>query len=388
MQLDNQEAERLVREGYEAFRQGRPEEARERLDKVAATGRASAQIWLLLATVCRALKDSAGEEAALDKVLEREPQAIRAMIMKADCRAAASDDQGAIFLYKKARGIASGQSLPADLQSELRRAETAAAELDSRHSDRLEESLTAQGLPPESRSPRFQRSLDVIAKRKQVYLQEPTGYYFPELPAIQFFEREEFDWAPAIEAATDEIRSELLALMEPGVEDFVPYIRSEPHQPRVHPLLDKRDWSALFLCENGERSEEAIERCPRTWEAMQSAPLPWIDGWEPTIMFSLLRPGTRIPAHTGTHNTRLICHLPLIVPPGCGFRVGNEERQWEEGRLLVFDDTIEHEAWNESSEDRVLLIFGIWRPELSERERSEVSALFSIPGRARLAQHG
>jgi aspartyl/asparaginyl beta-hydroxylase (cupin superfamily) len=121
---------------------------------------------------------------------------------------------------------------------------------------------------------------------------------------------------------------------------------------------------------------------------MKSAPLPWIDGWEPTVMFSLLRAGTRIPAHTGTHNTRLICHLPLIVPPNCGFRVGNEERQWEEGKLLVFDDTIEHEAWNESSEDRVLLIFGIWRPELSERERRGVSALFAVPGGENLAQHG
>ena len=67
-------------------------------------------------------------------------------------------------------------------------------------------------------------------------------------------------------------------------------------------------------------------------------------------------------------NTRLICHLPLIVPPGCGFRVGNETREWEEGKLLIFDDTIEHEAWNESDQDRVVLIFDIWRPELSEAD--------------------
>jgi aspartyl/asparaginyl beta-hydroxylase (cupin superfamily) len=75
-------------------------------------------------------------------------------------------------------------------------------------------------------------------------------------------------------------------------------------------------------------------------------------------------------------NARLICHLPLIVPPGCGFRVGNEVRQWEEGKLLIFDDTIEHEAWNDSNEDRVVLIFDIWRPELSEAERGAVAAMF------------
>jgi len=94
-------------------------------------------------------------------------------------------------------------------------------------------------------------------------------------------------------------------------------------------------------------------------------------------MFSLLKPGTRIPAHNGTHNTRLICHLPLIVPPGCFFRVGNETRQWEVGKLIIFDDTIEHEAWNDSAEERVVLIFEVWRPELSAQEQSEVTALFA-----------
>jgi aspartyl/asparaginyl beta-hydroxylase (cupin superfamily) len=95
-------------------------------------------------------------------------------------------------------------------------------------------------------------------------------------------------------------------------------------------------------------------------------------------MFSLLRAQTRIPAHSGFQNTRLTCHLPLIVPPGCRFRVGNEVRQWQVGKLLIFDDTIEHEAWNDSAEDRVVLIFDIWRPELNETEKREVASLFSI----------
>jgi aspartyl/asparaginyl beta-hydroxylase (cupin superfamily) len=75
-------------------------------------------------------------------------------------------------------------------------------------------------------------------------------------------------------------------------------------------------------------------------------------------------------------NARLICHLPLIVPPGCGFRVGNEVRAWEPGKLLIFDDTIEHEAWNDSGEDRILLIFDVWRPELTLEERRAVTAVF------------
>ena len=75
-------------------------------------------------------------------------------------------------------------------------------------------------------------------------------------------------------------------------------------------------------------------------------------------------------------NTRLICHLPLIVPPGCTFRVGNDVRSWVEGKAWVFDDTIEHEAWNRSDRTRVVLLFEVWRPELSDDERRYVTAMF------------
>jgi aspartyl/asparaginyl beta-hydroxylase (cupin superfamily) len=391
MQISNQEAERLVREAVDALQQGRPDEARRRLDTVVATGRASAQIWLLLATVCRAQRDTRAEEVALDEVLEMEPRAVRALIMKADCRVAAGDPRVAATLYKKARNIAAGealppgQSLPPDLVAELRRAEVAAAQLDARYAAHMEASLTAQGLPPESRSYRFQQSLDILADRKRVFFQDPTGFFYPELPHVQFYDRADFDWVPAVEAATDAIREELLAVMATGIGDFHPYIRPEPNQPRYHPLFNKTEWSALFFVENGKLNEETIARCPRTWEAMQAAPMPWIAGWEPTVMFSLLRAKTVIPAHTGTHNTRLICHLPLIVPPDCGFRVGNQVREWEVGKLIIFDDTIEHEAWNNSDEDRVVLIFCVWRPELSEQEKREVSALFSVPSDEREA---
>ena len=142
-------------------------------------------------------------------------------------------------------------------------------------------------------------------------------------------------------------------------------------------MVENCDWSALFLCENGRVDEQLIARCPKTWEAVNQAPLARIPGWGPTVMFSLLKAGARIEPHTGMFNTRLVCHLPLIVPPKCIFRVGNEVREWREGKLFIFDDTIEHEAWNDSGEDRVVLIFDVWRPELSARERDELTALLS-----------
>ena len=114
----------------------------------------------------------------------------------------------------------------------------------------------------------------------------------------------------------------------------------------------------------------------QAWAALQAVPFPDVAN-SPTVMFSLLRAGARILPHTGMFNTRLVCHLPLIVPEGCRFRVGNEVRTWEPGKLMVFDDTIEHEAWNDSDRDRVVLIFDVWRPDLTAQEREELAALFA-----------
>jgi aspartate beta-hydroxylase len=90
----------------------------------------------------------------------------------------------------------------------------------------------------------------------------------------------------------------------------------------------------------------------------------------PTAFFSILDAHTHIPAHTGVTNTRLTVHLPLIVPPGCTFRVGGETREWVADQAWVFDDTVEHEAWNRSDVPRAILIFDIWNPYLSEAERA------------------
>ena len=98
-----------------------------------------------------------------------------------------------------------------------------------------------------------------------------------------------------------------------------------------------------------------------------------IPGRAPSAFFSMLSPHTRIPPHTGVTNTRAIIHLPLIVPPNCGFRVGGETREWVEGSPFAFDDTIEHEAWNDSDEMRAVLIFDVWNPHLSEEERAVIA---------------
>jgi aspartyl/asparaginyl beta-hydroxylase (cupin superfamily) len=112
-------------------------------------------------------------------------------------------------------------------------------------------------------------------------------------------------------------------------------------------------------------------------------PQPQIPGASPNAMFSMLAPHTTIPPHVGVNNARLVCHLPLIVPEGCWFRVGGETRYWKPGEALVFDDTIEHEAMNPTDELRIVFIFDLWHPDLSEVERDAVSALLKAEGDAR-----
>src|SRR5207237_6390845 len=156
------------------------------------------------------------------------------------------------------------------------------------------------------------------------------------------------------------------------------YVERDPNRPRndQQGLAENPDWSAFYLWKDGAPVAENAARCPRTMRALAAMPLCQVPNRSPTVLFSLLRPGAHIPAHTGMVNTRLIGHLPLIVPEGCTFRVGNDVRDWEEGRAWVFDDTIEHEAWNRSAKTRVILLFDLWRPDLSGDERSLVSAMF------------
>ena len=378
-QLSLGEAEQLARAGAAALQAGRAAEARASLERVTTSGRANLQIWLLLAYACRQAGDLAAAEKAADEVLKGDTQNLRALIVKGDGLAAKGDARAAGSFYTKAASLAAAQAgqLPADLAAEVARAGQAAQRITGEIRGRLESHLAAEGFGPGRRSPRFQESIDILLEEKQVYLQQPTSFYFPRLPQIQFFERAEFDWVGAVEAAAGDMRAELEAVLaQDGL--FRPYLQSRADRPSYdfHGLLDNPAWSTLYLWENGGPVEKNVARFPRTFAALQDVPLPRITTRAPSILFSLLKPGARIEAHHGMINTRLICHLPLIVPPDCGFRVGNETRAWEEGKLLIFDDTIEHEAWNHSDRDRIVLIFDVWRPELSEDERRAVVAIF------------
>ena len=167
-------------------------------------------------------------------------------------------------------------------------------------------------------------------------------------------------------------------LADPG-DALRPYVRMESGIPdnKWSPLDHSLDWGACFLWEYGKPNLPVLDRCPRTAAALALLPSAHIPGRSPSAFFSLLKPHTHIPPHTGVTNTRAIIHLPLIVPVGCGFRVGGETREWREGQAFAFDDTIEHEAWNNSDDLRAVLIFDVWNPHLTVAEQDLITRYYN-----------
>lgn len=326
-------------------------------------------------------------EAEIDALLEREPRNIAALVAKGEHRSAAGDERAAAAFYKAALGAAQAAAqLPMSLKPAIDLALAGLARAERSFHLQLEHSLAQSGFPEGKRPPRFQRALDLMlgSAEETLQLQQPTSFYYPDLPQRRYFEASEFPWAPAVEAATSAIRGEILAEMDRSGGRFSPYMVNDPSRPRsnYHGLIDNPEWSTLELWENGEAVPGLTDRFPGTMAAVEATDLPRITVRAPNILFSKLAAGARIPPHHGMINTRLVCHLPLIVPPSCGFRVGGETREWEEGKLLIFDDSIEHEAWNNGSSDRIILIFDAWRPEIDQEERAAITAIFeAIDGR-------
>lgn len=214
-------------------------------------------------------------------------------------------------------------------------------------------------------------------RRTRVWHSAPTHFHYPGLIEREFHPRHCFPWLAEIEAATDAIREEMQTAMASSRAELVPYLQYEEHEALAQwrDLNRNPDWTALHLIKMGEEVGVNAKLCPRTMALLKQLPQPQIPGASPNAMFSLLAPHTVIPPHVGVSNTRLVCHLPLVVPAGCWFRVGAETRKWNEGEAFVFDDTIEHEASNPSGQLRVVFIFDLWHPDLSPVEQAGVAAL-------------
>lgn len=211
--------------------------------------------------------------------------------------------------------------------------------------------------------------------------QQPLGFYLPDLPAQPWFERDAFDWVAGLEAHWRALRDEVVAALDADA-DTAPYIH--PHLGREatwRRLAGSKDWAALHFYNSGIRNEAAFRRLPKTAAVLDGLPHFRVDGAPIEAFLSVLKPRTRIPPHFGTSNARLTVHLPLVVPDGCGLAVGGEARTVAPGHCLLFDDSFRHEAWNDSDTARIVLIFEVWHPALSEAERAAIAESYAAQNR-------
>ena len=184
--------------------------------------------------------------------------------------------------------------------------------------------------------------------------QNPTTGYFPGLRACAVHDPREIAWTAQIEQAYPQIKPELLGM--------IGRVKLTPHPQG---FADTGSWRVKYFYLQGEEQEEAHRLCANT-SAILKRCLPM--GPSHQVFCSVLGSNSHIAPHCGPVNTRLTCHFGLIIPPDATLRVGSEVVTWQEGRCLVFDDSFEHEAWNKSDRERIVLLIQFWHPDLTEAE--------------------
>jgi len=370
--------------GLRMMQRGESAKARELFQHATQADPGHPALWANLAASLDALGLQQEELEAIEKALALEPRHLPSLLQKGALIEGRGDTRNAARAYRNALATlpAGATPIPA-LSGMVDRARAAVNADDAALADAMEARLAAiRDRHGGANFKRVDRCIELMTGRRARYRPEPTFMYFPEIPAIEFFERSDFPWLDAIEAATDDIRTELTAVLvadRAGLEPYIAYPDGVPLD-QWRELNKSRRWSAYFLTNQGVDQPSHIARCPRTMQALEGAPLCDVPSRAPTVFFSILDATTHIPPHSGVTNTRLTVHLPLIVPPECGFRVGSETREWVPGKAWVFDDTIEHEAWNRSDSPRAVLIFDIWNPLLTAAERDIVRAATEVVG--------
>lgn len=334
------------------------------------------------AAALRAAGDMRGALSALDDLLALQPYHFMALLSKGAILQQGGAPDAAVEVFRNVIKIAPpADRLPPAAARQLEAARAGVQQADSALREHLAAAVAdLRGQFGAQDLVRFDEALDIFAGVKRAYVHEPLFLNFPRLPAIPFFDRSHFPWLPELESKTSMIAGEMRAALEAAADnELAPYIQ----YPRGAPvnqwgeLNHSRRWSSYFLWRDGARQAQACERCPGTAALLDSLPICRQSDYAPTAMFSALEARTHIPAHTGSTNVRLLVHLPLLLPGPARFRVGNETRPWRMGEAWVFDDTIEHEAWNDADSLRVILIFDVWNPLLTEAERALVNAMLA-----------
>jgi hypothetical protein len=356
--------------------------ARRILEAVTTEAPGRGEAWLKLAALCRSQRDGDAALAAIAGALRLDPLAFLPLLMKASLLDSAGRETEAGEAYGHALAQRP-ETIPPELAAPVANAERRHAAHVATAAERLARATASlEAELDEAERSRVARFHSNIVRTTRPFHSEPSHFHYPGLREREFHDRADFPWLTALEAASPDILADFQAVMAAEHSELVPYIEYPDDVPlRQWAALNRsRDWTAIHLLRNGARIEANARHCPSVMALLGGLGQPVVEGRSPNAMFSLLAPGAHIPPHNGVANTRLVCHLPLIVPPGCWFRVGAERREWVPGKAWIFDDTIEHEAANPSVSLRIILIVDTWHPDLSAAERRAVAASMEASG--------
>jgi aspartate beta-hydroxylase len=378
--LDPTNLQALTSLGIHALQRNDVAEAARFLDSAAARAPTDFMTFQALVSARQRAGDAAGEHAAIERALTAEPYFLPALLARGSLleRHGTQAQAAAAFANALKVAPASEQYWPPQLAPALTHAKQVAERHAQAFAAFLDERLKPlRGKLDATQAERWNEARSVMAGLSRPYHVDANQLYVPRLPAIPFYDPAQFPWVAALEAKTGLIREELTRVLATQENELEPYIAYRPGDPvnQWKDLNHSKRWATYHLYRAGTPVDEHLARCPETAKALAGIEMADIGGLCPNAMFSALAPHTQIPPHHGETNARLVVHLPLIVPANCTYRVGFERREWEVGKVLIFDDTLEHEARNDSDELRVVLIFDVWNPLLSAAERGMVRAM-------------
>lgn len=365
-----------IAQGLQALQARDMPRAASLLRDAAAVAPASEMPWIALANAEMAAGDNDAAEQALDQQLLIAPREVGALLLKAWLREQVGDARAASSFYRTALNQAAADgAVPPALSALHAHAGRYLGEANAGF-----EAFLLDKVGP-SLSPVMTEAIELLTGKRELYLQEPSVFYYPGLPQKRFYAAADFPWLEPMLALVPQMQAELAEVLGQGADGFSPYVHRKANRPAPNsPLLDNQAWTAFHFWRDGELDQVNAARCPATMAALGHAPLPQIPGRSPNAHWSRLLPGAHIAPHTGMLNTRLICHIPILTAPDCWFRVGSEVRHWVDGVPLVFDDSINHEAKNDGAQERVILLFEIWRPEIGRADREAIGRIFQAIG--------
>lgn len=344
------------------------------IERFVASGAAAPEDYIKLAAARRATGDLARALEAATAAIRIEPRAFPPLLMAGSLLQALARREEAAAMYARAIAAAPDEArLPPPFRNALAQARDHVAAVAAWRARVAAVDLT--GLEPGARARAEAFRANILSGPRADG--GPGQFLYPGVSETEFFDTAAIPGVRALETETQTILEEFRRVTQARLPELVSF---DAHSGRADAgQAGARQWTAVRLIAEGARVDANAALCPRTMALHAGLMPPAIAGRSPNLMFSLLDARTVIPAHTGVTNTRLVLHLPLIVPPeGCSFRVGATTRAWEAGQAMVFDDSIEHEARNDSDTLRVVLLCDIWRPELSGAERVAVAGLMGI----------